>query len=504
MQAESAAGDELNASVVSIDIDPAMFDGVEVSSNCVAAQELLEVSAASHDPLDTSGVYGFGPELPMEIERTQVAQRHASSARWSNEQLRGGELTGWRNGVDAGATQIAAELSAQATTHSIRRVSQERRYHGAESATKYSTDSVQISNEMKAQNTITEYTRVNQQVIKNVEPPTMPMESIDITRTRTSQKNIAAVRIVNEQIKAPHAQFNLYGAGGVQVHTEAKAQANLHKVRRVNDEVRGANAGQQHKYGSNAREMQRHLKSARPTLVNEQIRGNTNVGTITTNALEVHRALTASGHTSAARAVNEQVRGETAGLPTKFSLDSREMKRQTCIERPTLINEQIRAVKSGTIPADAVDFTRVKSAQLTLATAGTTNAQIRPCAVPVVDATAIHIGNALAVQRNVTGTARINNEIRVTGAQGWSGMGFDFQQARKVSTTREEDRKMSYKGIKPSTYVAPVRETSEENMAPAPTPAEPTPEELWKQKKKNAKKAFDKYAKKSGMTAMLR
>lgn len=62
--------DDLDASIVSVDIDPEMMAmGTPQKTMLDFIPEANEESV-----LNDSGSYGFGPELPMEMERSQQAQ----------------------------------------------------------------------------------------------------------------------------------------------------------------------------------------------------------------------------------------------------------------------------------------------------------------------------------------------------------------------------------------------------------------------------------------------
>lgn len=246
--------------------------------------------------------------------------------------------------------------------HSVRRVNEQLR--GAECGQKAGVraDAAQISTEMAAQKNVNEYKRYNQ---NKESKPTLPANTVDNVRTANVQRNVANVRIVNNQVRGPGAgERTLFAADATQLSTESAAQQTIADYTRVNytvnkaataptlpantvDNVRTANA-------------QRNVSDIR--IVNEQVRG-ANPGYwgnhFGQGGVQLQTESLAQSNVSQIRRVNEQARGEHAGEKNLFDVNAREMQRQITAQRPMLVNDQVGLYVSGERRFKVVDVVRV-------------------------------------------------------------------------------------------------------------------------------------------------
>lgn len=96
----------------------------------------------------------------------------------------------------------------------VRMVNEQVRGEGAGERTLFDTDATQLSTEMAAQKAIANYARINQQISKAATAPCIPANAIENVRTSVAQRNLADVRIVNEQIRGDN-MHNQFGQGGI-------------------------------------------------------------------------------------------------------------------------------------------------------------------------------------------------------------------------------------------------------------------------------------------------
>lgn len=262
-----------------------------------------------------------------DVSFAQVArgQKNVASVRMINEQARG-PSPGEQTNVDFHSVTIQQQVNAPKVDTVNEQIKCSDRPF-------VKIDSVHVQGEMQVQNYVADLKRVNEQCNPHAGIGTIPSDSVENVRTAYNQANTANVRMVNEQIRGEHAgERTLYSTDGVQIETEMSAQSATHAYRRVNEQARGELAGVKTEFNYDARELQRQMTQQKAAveqkIVNEQVNRAAGVGNIPADSVENIRAATGQQQLFDVRQVNEQVRGETAGMQTTYGADAAQMKQE--------------------------------------------------------------------------------------------------------------------------------------------------------------------------------
>lgn len=254
----------------------------------------------------------------------------------------------------------------------------------------------------EAQQNVASYARVNQQVY-SVGAGSIPANSMENTRAHRSQQNVMDARKFNVNIRGAHGTMgqSSYGEKAVQQVNMSKNQNRFNAAQRVNNQQRGELAGQATAVDITAREYVHNMAQQAETQeyqrVNEQVYsveagripvhsvanvrtkiGQKQVGDVrrvnhqvrgenagkSAYGFDGHQLQTehaSQDHLHKAKRVNEEQRGEFAGLPTKYNTDSKQMASTLNAPKVALINEQVKHVGRGSIPADAFAYAHAKT-----------------------------------------------------------------------------------------------------------------------------------------------
>eukprot|EP00729_Bicosta_minor_P003461 gene3461-10662_t len=297
---------------------------------------------------------GTMPSDGIEFARTATNQANVANVRMVNEQVRGANA-GEKTEFDMSSKQLSAEANSQRRVADYSRVNEQARGANPGKQHYFSTDSKQLSGEAAAQQIVADYTRVNEQVTFGMTAATIPADSVDNVRTREAGDNMWNVRQVNEQVRGANAgEKTLFDLSSKQLSTEGAAQVAVAKYVRVSEQARGELAGMQTAYDLEAREMMRHQHQQSEVrsygIVNEQVKA-VGPGTIPADSVDNVRSRAAGDNMWNVRQVNEQVRGELSGLPTYYNTDSAQMSTEATAQRrvneTSRVNEQARGEFAG-------------------------------------------------------------------------------------------------------------------------------------------------------------
>lgn len=382
------------------------------------------------------GFTGMDGKKTVNRRRVGNAQRQVAAVRMVNATQRG-ELAGQKTAFSTDSAQLSTEISAQSAVNFERRVNEQARGPDAGKPTGFGTDSKEmcrqmdapsmpvhngqvrgelaglptsvfadsthIKSEMAAQNVVADYRRINEQCRTDGAAAHIPADAVDFTRSKNAQRNVAAVRMVNEQARGANVgEKTMFSSDSRQLSGEMRAQTTIADASRVSEQARGELAGQKTRFNADAREVQRQMANqqsvAEQQRVNVQVL-NVGAGTIPADSIEVTRARVGQTNVFSARRVNEQVRSELAGQKNGFSTNSANMFSVSAAQKstaaysrvseqargqlagqktafngdamnivlardapkPKLVNDQVKHVGRGYLPTDMPELVRLRS-----------------------------------------------------------------------------------------------------------------------------------------------
>lgn len=308
----------------------------------------------------------------IEFTKAKRNQGHVADVRMVNDEARG-PCPGQPTLVNGDALGITTESACQSTVDAYRR--EHPNQLGAQPGARPLLDakSVQLSAEAEAQATVHSYRRVNQQVVAGITAGSLPADCVENARTARAQANTADVRMVNQEVRGACAgERTLFGIDSKQLGDERQAQDTIAKYVRVSEQARGELAGQQTKFNLDAREMQRMVTNqvdhAKQVRINEQVAGVA-PGTIPSDAVELARAAKAQYNVATSQSRNPQFRSEACGEKTLYDGTARqlkaEVKAQGEIAAIARVSNEARgelAGKQTSMDASAVDIRRAADA----------------------------------------------------------------------------------------------------------------------------------------------
>ena len=326
------------------------------------AKQLVTETAAQVEVTDykrvNQQVYGVGtasiPANSVEFMRAQRGQAQVASARAYNSEMRGthhGSMYGNE------AVQFSTEATNQARVHKDLRVNTEQRGEFAGQPTGLSTSSRGYQFDMAHQNLISDMRAVNEQLY-NVGVGTLPKDTMENTRVKDGQEKINGVRRVNEQVRGENAGTSTYGFESRQLQTEHNAQHMVHKDKRVNEQQRGELAGRSTTYNTDSKQMASTLAAPKLALVNEQVK-RVGRGAIPSNSFSNHHAKTMQ----AQWARNDRDKKAHQGATNAFGSDSKDMTRARVAPKPAAPQYNVRGDREWANATPTIAF-ESKSIQL--------------------------------------------------------------------------------------------------------------------------------------------